>query len=471
MAGDLSEAVGKRNLEAARHFLRSRQYAHAVAAARECLAETPNSAEVHMVLMSALIDGKYWEEAKQEGRELLRVAPESARAHYLVGLMHGKRAEWGRAAPYVAECLRLNPGNEDAWSMKAQGEYARGEREAAKLSLRKALELAPGDVTHRVLLARYEMPVKPAKADVAVAVERIKQALAGEPENEYAWRTLARLYSDPLKEWREAEEAARVVLRKDPGDEEMQKLLLDALRHRRWEYRVLMFPGRLINGHWRKLVASRMFRVGLVVVVLAGGGGWALVWGLLLGPAALYLSCWWPLESWYRWMTMRDIRREAMGLKREAAGWRRWWTPRVQAAALFPVPALLVAGLIGFSGVGWLGGFLILLMAGLVILLVRWVRRDAKQMRVLKEADNELDPVVIRERRAMMWTLIGGGIVMLALGVMLAVSVAYPEYADDMKTTVLVTGMTLVVVVLTGYLILQRRRRNRYLGRRRRAKI
>jgi len=55
--------------------------------------------------------------------------------------------------------------------------------------------------------------------------------------------------------------------------------------------------------------------------------------------------------------------------------------------------------------------------------------------------------------------------------VMLAVSVAYPEYADDMKTTVLVTGMTLVVVVLTGYLILQRRRRNRYLGRRRRAKI
>ncbi len=262
------------------HWERVRNWKGQAEAAVEWLKEEPQSAEAHAWLGWAQLRLKQRKEARRSFQAALGRDPTWLPAFF--GL-----AEWERwqQRPFAAqkilqEAAQAHPS--DALVRARLAELALGmkDRAAAQRHAAEAVALAPGWVDGQALRIFAELPANELLPGQArSAVEAYGKLLGQDAENQLTWHYLLDALAQEGKDWGAVEEAARTVLRLDPLSRAGETRLLEALSHRRWEYRLLSWPKRI----WDRLSALQQSRWAWPAL-----GGWVLFWTVVSDRVVAY---------------------------------------------------------------------------------------------------------------------------------------------------------------------------------------
>jgi tetratricopeptide (TPR) repeat protein len=133
--------------------LRLGEPARAEQALRHALELTPDAAEVHSQLGTALFLQDRWDAAERSFRRAVELKPAHAMAHYNLGHCRLKLKDQAGAVAAFREALRYRPGYADAHTNLGDLLAQQGKDAEAQEHLEEAVRLAPEDERPRRLLA------------------------------------------------------------------------------------------------------------------------------------------------------------------------------------------------------------------------------------------------------------------------------------------------------------------------------
>jgi tetratricopeptide (TPR) repeat protein len=358
------------------HLERVRNWKGLATAAVEWLKGEPESAEAHAWLGWANLRLKLRKEARRNFVTALKHDPAWLPA--LLGLAAVEKSYPGGhfvARETLSDAVQLHPTNALVRARLAELALEMKDRAEAQRHAREAVALAPDWVDGQALRIFAELPaneILPGPARAAVA--QYRELLGQDAENYLTWHYLLDALVQEGKDWGAVEEAARTVLRLNPFSREAEQRLFEALSHRRWEYRMLSWPWRMMTRWtafqhsrwaWPGLAGWTLLWVVILYVVMGAGdpvvrqdGGMLITIGfmgvlmgvfclmVLLVTGALVAGLLRPFAVIYEQLIRREIEREAMERVRtglvQAKGWRRL-VVRVLPFGLMALPWLFAA--------------------------------------------------------------------------------------------------------------------------------
>ncbi len=243
------------HLARARLLLAQSRPADAEHEAGAALVEQPDDLEALALLALSRSEQRKNDTALDAARQAVGLAPDHANLHYVHALVLHRADRDDEARQAVAEALRLNPGDEDHFSLLASIELARRDWPGALAAAEQALALNPEHVGAANL--RAMALVRLGRKEEAEAT--IDYALHRAPDNAFShanqgWNSLHR--NDP----KQAQVHFREALRLDPSLDYAREGMLEALKARNPVYRTMLayflWMGRLQGfTQWGLIVA------------------------------------------------------------------------------------------------------------------------------------------------------------------------------------------------------------------------
>lgn len=149
-----------------------------------------NSADVHMLLGSALADQKEYESALQEYRKSLVIDPNQAQTHYLTGLTLIHEGHPKEAVEELRTALKLDPSDVSAKYHLAFSLIQMQQKEEAQSLLREVIQQDPNRAD-----AYYEMgKLQLEQGDTKGAVQSLETGTKVSPDADYIHYQLAMAY-------------------------------------------------------------------------------------------------------------------------------------------------------------------------------------------------------------------------------------------------------------------------------------
>jgi len=223
------------HLDRARLLLERRRFGAAAEAARQAIAEDPESGPAHAVLALCLVpDGKI-DEALREARLAVQLAPDRPLAHHALAAALFEKGRHKEARASIEEMIRLDPFEPDHHALLAMAAAARARWEDMLAAAERGIELDSEHVDCTNLRAFALRKLR--RKDEAAA--DLDAALALDPENSetHAHRGWQRLEAGDTKG---ALAAFRASLRLDADNEWAREGIVEALKARHLLYRVFL---------------------------------------------------------------------------------------------------------------------------------------------------------------------------------------------------------------------------------------
>jgi tetratricopeptide (TPR) repeat protein len=252
------------------------------------LSAQPDDTTALALLSLSRSDQNKGPEALAAAETAIGLAPGNAYLHYVHAAALHRRDRTADARRAIEEALRLNPGEEDYFSLLASIELAARDWPAALTAAEQALALNPEHVNaanlRAVALVRLNR-----KEEAAATVEF---ALHREPDNAFShanqgWNCLH--HNDPKK----AQEHFREALRLSPGLEYARQGMIEALKARNPIYRG-MLAYFLWMGRQRGWLQAAVIVAFLVATFFLSEftGRYPLLWIPLLGVYLFIYLTW-----------------------------------------------------------------------------------------------------------------------------------------------------------------------------------
>ncbi len=157
---------------------------------RSLAEKDPNSADVHMLLGSALADQQEYESALQEYRKSLAIDPSQAQTHYLAGLALIRNGHPKDAVEELRTALKLNPSDVSAKYHLAFSLIQIQQKTEAESLLREVIRQDPNRAD-----AYYEMgKLQLEQGDTKGAVQSLENGAKVSPDADYIHYQLAMAY-------------------------------------------------------------------------------------------------------------------------------------------------------------------------------------------------------------------------------------------------------------------------------------
>jgi tetratricopeptide (TPR) repeat protein len=275
--------------------------------------------------------------AQQKGTEALTVAekaislaPDDPYLHYIRGITLHRLERNDEARATVRESLRLQPENEDVFTLLSAIELGRNDWAAALTAADQALALNP----EQVEAANFRAMALVRLGRKAEATDTVDFALHQEPENALShanqgWNYLHR------NEPRRAMEFFREALRLEPGLEYARQGMLEALRARNPIYRVMLayFLWMSRQGakfQWAFVIGTYFFSRYLSTLMKSSGSSWSVIALAIAFYTFVYLS--WTAQPMFNLLLHLDrFGRHVLSRDERNA---TWWFGGAFAAAL-----------------------------------------------------------------------------------------------------------------------------------------
>ena len=152
--------------------------------------KNPNSADVHMLLGSALADQHEYESALQEYRKSLAIDPSQAQTHYLAGLALIRAGNPKDAVEELRTALKLNPSDVSAKYHLAFSLIQIQQKEEARSLLLEVIQQDPNRAD-----AYYEMgKLQLEQGDTKGPVQSLETGIKVSPDADYIHYQLAMAY-------------------------------------------------------------------------------------------------------------------------------------------------------------------------------------------------------------------------------------------------------------------------------------
>jgi arylsulfatase A-like enzyme/Flp pilus assembly protein TadD len=159
--------------------IQQRRPADAEAASRAVLQRDPDNAFAAMILARSEMEQGRYREAAGAYRRYAALVPTSADAHHWVAICLSRLGDAAGALAEEDAALTLDPQHAEALDLRGGLLAAGGRTHDAIVSLRAAVDIAPGNVAFRVGLARVLIST----GSLSEADVQVRQALSLQPEN------------------------------------------------------------------------------------------------------------------------------------------------------------------------------------------------------------------------------------------------------------------------------------------------
>lgn len=249
------------------------QWERMEALGRELLVTMPRDADLLNAVGVAVFQRDRREEAAAFFREAIVSEPDHASSHAMMGWYWARRKKFSRAEPCLQTAISLEPSNDQFWVELGQIMLIQGNHRGARTCAGKALGLNPENVSAVALDSEAEgLGGGVGQGTPAERRARLEAALAMEPDNSDLHEALGEVFrAEGLL--RESEERFRESLALDPS--------------RPWLWRKVRRMGlkrdpvdRVLSGPWR--MGLWLLQEGEFITLLLGllmCGAWALVFG------------------------------------------------------------------------------------------------------------------------------------------------------------------------------------------------
>jgi tetratricopeptide (TPR) repeat protein len=171
-------------------LVKTGQYDEGTRRLKSLAQKDPNSADVHMLLGSALADQKEYASALQEYRKSLAIDPNQEQTHYLAGLTLIHDGHPKEAVEELRTALKLNPTDASAKYHLAFSLIQIQQKEEAQSLLRQVIQQDPNRAD-----AYYEMgKLQLEQGDTKGAVQSLEAGIKVSPDADYIHYQLAMAY-------------------------------------------------------------------------------------------------------------------------------------------------------------------------------------------------------------------------------------------------------------------------------------
>lgn len=223
------------HLSRAQMLLQQSRPAEAEREAGLAIAQDPGDPAAHALVALCRVGAKRVADALEPARTAVGLAPDIAYFHYVHALVLHHLDREAEAVTAIAEAVRLEPGNEDHFALRASIQLARRDWNAALADANAALALNPEHVESANLRAMALVRLgrkEEASATVDYALERAPEHAVSHANQ--GWTCLHR--NNP----RQAQVHFREALRLDPELEYARQGMLEALKARNPLYRAML---------------------------------------------------------------------------------------------------------------------------------------------------------------------------------------------------------------------------------------
>ena len=314
-------------------FLSSRQWDRALEAAREWLAQEPESSRAHSAAGQSLINLDRHAEAEPHLLEALKANPNSNFAWRCLSIVQFHQKRFRAADESIQKAISLNPGDAMHWYHLAWMLFKQGDSATALKYIEKARELAPRNASVLNLLALCSPKNR---ANASQILEKYHEALALNPESAEVHNNIG-VYYLSIKEPAAAEESFRRALFFKPTMKVARRNLFLVLKRRDKLYRALCAPRDIVFGWF----ATFRKRPALILLYLLALPIWIVIFEYLAALFGLWFIFVWPMVKAYEYLTIGDLCAQAGDIGAKRGGlfdYRRW--PLILRLSLF---ALLLA--------------------------------------------------------------------------------------------------------------------------------